>query len=91
LSRYLFFLLRNNVILPNAGVCLAINEVLNILIKPALAYVQCDQLSRHMLCGWQIYLHPTAGQHLRQLKDDQQYKRIEIPGVWLMCMDLGAI
>ena len=36
-------------------------------------------------------MHPTAGQHLRQVNDDQQDKRREILGVWLVCMDLGRI
>ena len=36
-------------------------------------------------------MHPTAVQHMFQLKDDQQDKRREILAVLLVCMDLGGV
>ena len=35
-------------------------------------------------------MHPTAGQHMRQLKDDQLDKKTEIIGALFLCVDLGG-
>ena len=36
-------------------------------------------------------MHPTAVQHWRQLKGDQEDEWRDTPGIWFFCLDLGAL